>query len=316
VKTAVVVSHPVDVHAHAVKTAVERLGCAAYVLDVQAFTTAFDLETTIDMRSSDLRIRSRANHGRLELNEIAGLWWRRPYPPAGNFRQDKPHNIFTVVRDERRSALIGSLNALIPNAFNDPGRSRQASHKPMQLERARKLGLRIPETLITNDADAVREFDERMGHRTIYKMFNGSPFGLYGTRRLQQEDLKSLRRLQSCPAIFQEYIEGEYDIRAVVVDDKVFAARLKYEPLKETIDTRFVDTEVSEYTLPQDVEDRLVRFVAETGLVYSAIDMRYSHDLGYVFFESNPEGQYLWLEIEAGLNISHAIAERLVLWSR
>ena len=40
------------------------------------------------------------------------------------------------------------------------------------------------------------------------------------------------------------------------------------------------------------------------GLVYGAADLRYNADLGY--FELNPEGQYLWTEIEAGLKSSHS----------
>jgi hypothetical protein len=48
------------------------------------------------------------------------------------------------------------------------------------------------------------------------------------------------------------------------------------------------------------------------GLVYGTADLRYNADLGYVFFELNPEGQYLWTEIEAGLPISRAIATYMV----
>jgi glutathione synthase/RimK-type ligase-like ATP-grasp enzyme len=143
-------------------------------------------------------------------------------------------------------------------------------------------------------------------------MFNGSPIGLYGTRRLEEEDRDNLHRLQGCPAIFQEYIEGEYDIRVAVVGNDVFAARLSYEPLDDVLDTRFVETSISPCSLPPEIADRLTEFVAGFGLVYSAIDLRYSKERGYVFFESNPEGQYLWIEIEAELPISRAIAERLV----
>jgi hypothetical protein len=310
-KTVVIAAQREDMHAHAVRSAATRLGCDAHILDIQEFTEAYDLVASIGMTESELDIRSRKTSRQPDLREISGLWWRRPYPPVDKYRRDTPHNVFSVVSDERRSAVIGSLDAFVPFAFNDLGRSRQAAHKPTQLMRARALGLRIPETLITNDARAVKAFYERTGGHTIYKMFRGSPLGLYGTRRLEKDDLDDLPRLQGCPAIFQEYIDGEYDIRAIVVGDQVFAARLVYESLTDFIDTRFVETEISAYAPPRDIEDRLVRLVAEFGLVYSAIDLRYSSELGYVFFESNPEGQYLWLEIEAGLSISHAIAERL-----
>jgi glutathione synthase/RimK-type ligase-like ATP-grasp enzyme len=124
--------------------------------------------------------------------------------------------------------------------------------------------------------------------------------------------LAVLDRLTGCPAIFQEFVDGDFDVRAIVVGDQVFAARLRYDPLEEIIDTRFVPTTIEPITLPPEITDRLVAMVAGFGLVYSAVDLRYSPDRGFVFFESNPEGQYLWIEIEADLMISDAIAGRLL----
>jgi hypothetical protein len=310
VSTAVIVAHAEDIHAHAVKEEVNRLGFGAYVLDVQEFTSSYDLITRIGASGTRMEIRSR-DGDRLDLSEISGLWWRRlryPLQPAG---PDAAGGVFQVVSEERRAALVGSLCGLVPNAFNDLGRSRQAAHKPTQLVRARDLGLHIPETLITNYEADVREFCGRDEVETIYKMFTGSPFGLHGTRRLDGPDMHLLDRLHRCPAIFQEYVDGEYDIRAVVVGDEVFAARIDYDRLADTIDTRFVDTTVSTCSLPPDLTRRLVQLVHGFGLVYSSIDLRYSKAFGYTFFESNPEGQYLWLEIETGLPISRAIARRL-----
>ena len=120
-----------------------------------------------------------------------------------------------------------------------------------------------------------------------------------------------LDRLHRCPAIFQKYVDGEYDIWAVVVGDEVFAARIDHDRLTDTIDTRFVDTTVSACSLPPDLTRRLVQLVQAFGLVYSSIDLRYSKTDGYTFFESNPDGQYLWLGIETELPISQAIARRL-----
>lgn len=306
-----IVAHAQDVHAHAVKEEVERLGFGSYVLDVEEFTSSYDLSTRIGPDGASLEIRPRDGGDRLDLQRISGLWWRRLEYPLQPGRPEAAAGLFRVVSAERRAALVGSLCGLVANAFNDPGRSRQAAHKPTQLVRALELGLRIPETLITNDEVDVREFQGRDERGTVYKMFTGSPFGLHGTRRLTGPDMDLLDRLHRCPAIFQRYVDGDYDVRAVVVGDEVFAARIDYDRLTDTIDTRFVDTRVSACSLPRDLANRLVQLVQAFGLVYSAIDLRYSKKDGYTFFESNPEGQYLWLEIETGLPISRAIARRL-----
>jgi glutathione synthase/RimK-type ligase-like ATP-grasp enzyme len=313
-KKAIVVAHQNDIHAHAVRHAARSLGAEIHILDIQEFTISYNLRTRIGKSKSKttLEIPFRQSRGTLDLATISGIWWRRPYPYANQRRSDIPGNIFTTVQGERRVAIMGSLDCFIGNAFNDPGRSRQASHKPTQLIRARDIGLTIPDTLITNDADAVKEFVDSVAGRAIYKMFRGTSFGFFGTRPFGELDFSNLDRLQTCPAIFQEYIEGEYDIRVIVVGDKIFAARLAYDQSSEIIDTRLLHTEIAAYELPSDIENKLVQLVKSFGLVYSAIDMRYSNELGYVFFELNPEGQFLWIEIEADLPISHEIAAQLL----
>lgn len=48
--------------------------------------------------------------------------------------------------------------------------------------------------------------------------------------------------------------------------------------------------------------------MAAVGLRYGAFDFRVDRDGAPWFLECNPEGQYLWIEIETGLAISRAIA--------
>ncbi len=304
-------------HAWAVRSELRSLGADARILDLQEFTAAYDLSVTVGATSTPrLDITFHDGSPRLVSDEISGLWWRRPNPPKEAYRSQQTPGAMNIARVERGSALVGSLTGFIDNAFNDRGRSREAAHKPAQLTRARSLGLQIPETLISNDPDTVRAFHEQTKGRTIYKMFTGSPFGLYGTRLLDLEDFEQLERLKTCPAIFQECVEGEFDVRATVVGDEVFAAKLVHDRDDEVIDTRVLEADISAHALPADVEQKLIRYVREAGLIYSAIDLRYSQDRGYVFFEANPEGQYLWIEIETGLKISHAIARRLTGASR
>jgi hypothetical protein len=310
--TALIVAPVADVHAQAVCSELRALSVEARILDLDEFTVSYDLNAAVGAGSAArLEIHFRDGGAPLGSERISGLWWRRPGMARDAFRNDRSHGALNIARMERRSALVGTLTGFLGNAFNDQGRSREAAHKPAQLCRAEALGLQIPHTLISNDSAAVRAFHEQTNGRTVYKMFNGSPFGLYGTRLLDLEDLEQLDRLQSCPAIFQECVEGDFDVRVTVVGDEAFAAKLEHDHDDEVIDTRFLKARISPHPLPADLEQLLVRYVREAGLVYSAIDLRYSPERGYVFFESNPEGQFLWIEMEAGLKISRAIARRL-----
>lgn len=309
---ALIVAPAADVHAKAVCAELGELSVEARILDLDEFTVIYNLNVAVGTGSvARLELQFQDGSAPFGSERISGLWWRRPSTPRDAFRSDRSHGALHIARMERRSALVGTLTGFVGNAFNDQGRSRDAAHKPAQLRRAELLGLRIPRTLISGDAAAVRDFHEQTNGRTVYKMFNGSPFGLYGTRLLGPADLEQLDRLTSCPAIFQECIDGDFDIRATVIGDEVFAAKLEHDRDDEVVDTRFLKARISPYTLPAELSQLLVRYVREAGLVYSAIDLRYSPDRGYVFFESNPEGQFLWIEQEAGLPISRAIARRL-----
>src|SRR5438445_744527 len=46
------------------------------------------------------------------------------------------------------------------------------------------------------------------------------------TEILEPAALKSLESLEACPVIFQEYVPKAYEIRATVIGDRVFAARI------------------------------------------------------------------------------------------
>lgn len=289
------------------------MGGEVLIVDAQEFTRFFDLRTRIGSREASLSLSRPHLPGSIEANAISGIWYRRPFGYSqGNARHADNGGVAVLAELERRAALLGSLDGFVGKAFNDMGRSRQANHKPTQLMRARTIGLAIPETLITNDPTAVRDFADSLNGQVVYKMFGSPPLGIYGTRPLEKEDMARLDRLKICPAIFQEFVDGDFDVRATVVGDKLFAARLVFDRSGEHFDTRFLDAEIVPHVLPADIESKVVELVRSFGLVYSAVDLRYSDERGYVFFESNPEGQYLWTEIEADLQISHAIATELL----
>jgi glutathione synthase/RimK-type ligase-like ATP-grasp enzyme len=145
----------------------------------------------------------------------------------------------------------------------------------------------------------------------VYKLFEGTEVGFFETRRLAAANLSELWRVRTCPLIFQEFTEGAFDVRATVVGDQVFASRIDFNRDSEIIDSRFTMVSTSPLDLPHEIQSKVVAITRGFGLVYAALDLRYSETDGFTFFELNPEGQYLWNEIEAGLPISRAIALRL-----
>jgi glutathione synthase/RimK-type ligase-like ATP-grasp enzyme len=205
------------------------------------------------------------------------------------------------------------LAAAVPNFINDVGASRRASHKVSQLDAARRVGLRVPATLITNCPEAARQFASSLKDGCVYKTFTGCDFGFFETRKLESaEDFAELALIEECPLIFQEHVSGDFDVRATVVGDEVFAAEIHFKHGRHPVDGRVDRVPIREHRFPADVALRIARLVRDYGLTYGAVDLRFDSSAGYSFFELNPEGQFLWVEIEAGLGICDALARRLL----
>ncbi len=294
-----------DVHAFAVAHAGEEFNLEFIILDTAEFPQSLLLETHISQETVTSSI-FYANGSSINLSRIVALWWRRPQLPNVLGLIDPSYAEFAI--QEGQQALFGSLKALVPRAFNDPSLSRSATQKLQQLARARVMGFTIPDTLVATDPSAVRSFYEKHRGNVIYKPFKAYNNGLFPTRRLSLADLEELASLTACPCIFQEFVPGDFDIRATVVGEKCFSARIDYDHQSELIDTRLTALKTTPHVLPNELHSSLVRFVHSFGLVYGTMDLRFSQTRGYTFFELNPEGQYLLTEIEAVLPISRAIA--------
>lgn len=136
------------------------------------------------------------------------------------------------------------------------------------------------------------------------------------TNPISSEDLDNLDGLRFCPMTFQEKIAKALELRTIIVGKRVLTAAVDSQVLdKARYDWRkqgiaLLDAWES-YTLPKDVEEKLLKLMAEFRLNYGALDIILTPDGRHVFLEVNPVGEFFWLERCPGLPISQAIAEVL-----
>jgi glutathione synthase/RimK-type ligase-like ATP-grasp enzyme len=300
-----------DYHALGVAKAIERDGGYPVIVDNSDFPQSIGLRHR--QKGEEIESRLTLKEGRtIQLDTLTGVWWRRPqdYKPAETTLHPA---LRRFVMDEAREAFLGALAASVPNFINPVGASRQASHKLAQLPRAVHYGLHIPETLVTNEPDAARDFAASRLGACIYKTFTGCDFSPCETRLLASaEDYNELERVKDCPIILQEHIAGEYDVRVTVVGNEAFAASIHYKAGKHPVDGRVSQAPIYRHELPSEVQESVISLVQSYGLFYGAVDLRFSKEQGYIFFEINPEGQFLWVEIEAELGICDAMARLLM----
>ncbi|GAA0534190.1 MULTISPECIES: ATP-grasp ribosomal peptide maturase [Streptomyces] len=247
--------------------------------------------------------RLRTTSREVELGEAAAVYYRRPTPYIARYGHlPAQQRDFAVA--EARHGLGGILNHL-HNAFyvNHPSAVTAADFKPAQLQKAAHLGLTIPPTLVTNDAEQAREFAADHGH-VIYKTFRGLPRdenGHTGAIWAQRVDPDTFDDSLAVTAhLFQAEIPKTGDVWVTVVGQKVFAQQITAQD--SALDWRRGDWDQLQHApiaVPAPVETALHHYLSAFGLVFGCFDFALTGDgdstADWVFIECNPNGQWGWL---------------------
>ncbi|RZU00637.1 MvdC/MvdD family ATP grasp protein [Rivibacter subsaxonicus] len=307
-----VISHHRDEHAQSVMVELSRRGVATRLLDLSRFPLQLGLSMRYDGHGGSRFVFGCDDSG-LELDDCGAIWWRRPQPPSVEGEVHRPaHQHFAL--SESHEALHGLWQSVDAFWINEPARDAVAARKAWQLELAGRIGLELPQTLITNCPQAAREFLGRVGlGNVIYKAFSATEQDWRETRLVRADELDRLDNLRYAPVIFQRYIEATVDLRITVVGERLFPAAIHSQDSDYKIDFRMDigRARIEPVSLPADVEAKLLELMRRLGLAYGAIDMRRRPDGSHVFLEINPAGQWLFIERQTGQPISAALAELL-----
>jgi len=201
-----------------------------------------------------------------------------------------------------------SLEARGARLVNPPHAASVLQYKPFQLDVLRRLGARVPRTLISNEPDAVRAFHAEV-RDVVFKPVMGGAL----TQVLDAEVLGALHFLPEAPVIFQERITGD-DLRVMLAGDDVVssvAIRTPTQHLDFRGDPAYQggDATYEEVALPAAVEDFCRKAARACGLVFAGIDIKRTPGGEWVFLELNSSPIYLDVEVKLGHPISRAVAE-------
>jgi hypothetical protein len=295
-----------DVHARGVASALEHAGQPVAIVDAGTLGNGATLSYAIGAEPTAVF----ANDERIEFGNATCVWGRRPR--MGHVAEGiRDPNVRSFCRQEWSDLLQGLfLNSSA--RFVNPVLAEFAAVKPRQLHVARQVGLRIPDTLITSDPDCAGAFIERHRGQVIHKALTAPKQKLLDTKIWDESHRAALEALPLAPVMFQELIRGPADVRVTFVGNQLFAARIATELGASGVDSRLdMDAPYEQHQLPLDVHDLIVAFMSAMGLVYGTIDLKITPGGDYVFFEVNPQGQFLYVEILTGLPITAAMADFL-----
>lgn len=302
-----VVSTAGDVHYECVAEELRRMGKESFLVEIPKLgnTARFTMATG----GGSCQLWSVPGQAPIDLEKVSCVWYRRIYPPVLTPAPASAADTDWALR-EWREAMTGAFAVSGVRFVSDPWKQELAGMKSYQLRVARNVGLRVPDTLMTNDADAARTFIRKHEGRVIHKVVKTPRYRWVPTKKWHPDDEAELRWLYLTPTLFQEWIRAPFELRVTIVGRRVFAA--EFAVGEGMADARtLLDEPFVRHRLPPETESLLLRLMNELGLQYGTVDLKRCENGEYVFLEVNPQGQFLYVEIKTGMPITRAMAELL-----
>jgi ATP-GRASP peptide maturase of grasp-with-spasm system len=260
--------------------------------------------------------------GSVELSEINSVWYRRREKPkmlplSDGLSWDAKTKINANVFSEEQALFKGIVKLLDGKKWlSHPNNS--SLNKLYQLDIATKIGLKIPETIVTTNKEILLEFRDKWENiiikniRDLRPILDGDMYYIPYIKKIEKKFLKDLP-MQFFPTLAQECVEKKFEIRVFYLGGKIFSmAMFTQEDEQTSEDFRRYNqkrpTRRVRYKLPLAIEKKVRVFMEKVGLNTGSLDFIYSTTNEYIFLEVNPVGQYGMVSHPCNYNLSKEIA--------
>jgi ATP-grasp ribosomal peptide maturase len=328
VHTVLIITDDSDTVAERVAVELIERGVPVVTLDTADFPSQVSMSAHIETGSNGWTGIVNTQRGELDLAQVGAVYVRRPTQFKMDERMSSPERAFAY--QEARYGFGGVLSALRQSGalwVNDPMAAMRAEYKPVQLAMAARIGLNIPKSTITSDPQEAHTWAKDLGKPFVYKALGG----------IWHADEDLVRVIYTTPIhdpgklldpalgrtaqLFQEWVDKEYEARAIVVGNEVLAVRIDSSTEQGTIDWRsdYDSLTYERIELPGDVQDRLVELHDRLHLVFGAVDLICDVRGRWYFLETNQSGEWGWLNLKTGLPVHTAMADILAkgpTWAR
>ena len=190
---------------------------------------------------------------------FSSVWYRRTKLP-----DIKANN------EGERIFILNEIDAFIHNLFgviklkwlSNPLAILRAENKFMQLSLAKKIGFNVPKTLITTDKRELTSFINNNRKTVIKPVSKGrinypnNTSKLIFTNIITKKVIDEIESFELTPAIYQEYIDKEYELRVTVIGKDIFSASVNSQESEALVDWRRKKIKFEKYDLPPDLKEK------------------------------------------------------------
>ena len=314
-----IVTTKADIATDYVVLELRKLGASFYRLNTEEFplnkTSSFFINNNLSRFNWNV-----SNSDTISLHNLKTIWFRRHRLPMMPKSVIEAHAEYCL--RESDWYIRGFLYNQNVRWMSNPLNLIRAESKIVQLEYARRIGFRLPDTIITNDYDESLSFLKEQNYDVIVKPLRlgyldyGKRKTAIFTNKIDRTNLPTKKSLQLSPVIFQSHIKKAYDVRVTIIGGKVFTAAID----SQTESSAIVDWRRSKnpnlkhykHELPRSIKLKCLQLMTNLGLNYGAINLILGKNNDYFFLEINPNGQYAWIEDTLKYPISRTIAKWLI----
>lgn len=268
----------------------------------------------VDLQNEVMIISIDGEEYEAQFEHLKGIFFRAPV-----FLRTQSKKELSVQEQLERNQWSSFLRNLIvfenANWINNPVSTYRAENKIFQLCIAKEYGLAVPVTYISNCTDFNLESDKKYIVKSLdtalfYDMENNKEMFTYSNvvsgSELNEYDLTS------APIFIQEFLNPKIDCRVTYVQGKLFPVKILQNGKGMYGDWRMRKEELEyiPFQLPAYVENAIHKLMKKLELNFGGIDLAIVSG-EYYFIEVNPTGEWGWLEVKTGTNISKTIKRAL-----
>lgn len=270
----------------------------------------------VDLNAGEMLISIEDEIYKAKFEGLKGVFFRAPV-----FLRTQSKKSLTVQEQLERNQWSSFLRNLIvfrkAKWINNPVSTYCAENKMLQLSIAKECGLLIPMTYVSNSTDFSIESGKKYVVKSLdtalfYDMENGKEMFTYSNvvlgKELQKYDLTS------APVFIQEFLNPKIDCRVTYICGKIFPVKILYQGKGMYGDWRLRKEELEyvPFELPIHVEEAICNLMEKLDINFGGIDLAFVAGK-YYFIEVNPTGEWGWLEIKTGMQISQIIKDALCI---
>ncbi len=257
------------------------------------------------------------------------VWYRR----WGNFNESIPliektsdedfnQTARYYLNDERKNFSLSFLSLFDHAYWLSRPRSLSFIDKSAVLQKAKKVGLNIPDTYVLSSKNELKKILSS-GKSLISKSLSEAHMIKLKDRRYIPYTTEVTAGILSSlndfffPSLFQAKIEKKYEIRTFYLGGKFYSMAIFSQLDKKTsVDFRRYNLKKPNrtvpYKLPVKIEEKLNVLMKKCNLETGSIDLIRSTDNKYYFLEINPVGQFGMTSFPCNYQLEKKVAEFLI----